>query len=76
MAYLHCPSCHRSAWLGDAAPHGARCRRCDAALTAVVGAAADPLLTAAVRARFGRDMRLDAGRGRFVRGSGPHRVAE
>jgi hypothetical protein len=33
-------------------------------------------LATAVRERFERDARLDIGRPRFVRDSGPHRVAE
>ena len=76
MPYLHCPSCHRAAWLRQAAGPGARCRRCDTRLTAVLSGGSDALLTAAVRARFARDARHEGGHRRFVRDSGPHRLAE
>jgi hypothetical protein len=75
MPYLHCPSCRRTAWLHTGVEPGLRCRHCDTALTPM-GAREARSLTAAVRQRFERDIRLDAGRPRFVRDSGPHRVAE
>jgi ribosomal protein S27E len=67
MPYLRCPRCRRTAWLDSTAEPDARCRHCDAALAAMPDGQAR-FLVAAVRERFARDARLQAGRRRFVRG--------
>jgi hypothetical protein len=66
MAYLHCPSCERTAWLESSTDAPLHCRLCDAELMPMPGTSARSLL-GALRARFDRDARLDAGRPRFVR---------
>jgi tRNA(Ile2) C34 agmatinyltransferase TiaS len=75
MPYLHCPHCQRTAWLQSTGEPGLRCRHCDATLTPMPEGDAR-FLAAAVRERFRRDERLNAGRPRFVRESRPHRLAE
>ena len=66
MPYLHCPGCHRTAWLRAGSAQQIACRHC--------GTALDPmsvnevrLLAGAVRERLARDARLNASRRRFVR---------
>jgi hypothetical protein len=66
MPYLQCPACHRTAWLRGEPGRDLTCRRCDTAL----GPLPDRdvrYLTRAVRERFARDARLNAGRPRFLR---------
>jgi ribosomal protein S27E len=75
MPYLHCPRCRRTAWLHSTAAPGMRCQNCDSVMSPMPSGEAR-FLAAAVRERFARDAQLDAGRPRFVRDSGPHRVAE
>jgi hypothetical protein len=66
MAYLHCPRCDRTAWLGSTTEPALHCHHCDTALAPMpVGRAR--ALVGALRARFERDARLDAGRTRFIR---------
>ena len=67
MPYLHCPHCHRTAWLLTTAEAGARCRHCDAALTPMPDGQARYLVSA-VRERFARDAQLELTRRRFIRG--------
>jgi hypothetical protein len=75
VPYLQCPHCRRTAWAAAGEP-AAACARCDAELTTLPGVDGN-LLVSAVRARFARDARSDAGRPRFLRASdGPHRLAE
>jgi hypothetical protein len=62
MGYLHCPGCAHLAWLDTTTEPPPRCHHCETALA--------PLPAPVVRSlqeRFERDMRLDAGRPRFVR---------
>jgi hypothetical protein len=65
-AYLHCPSCERTAWLDSTSEPALLCLHCETALTPMPGGYARRLI-AAVRRRFERDAELDAGRPRFVR---------
>jgi ribosomal protein L37AE/L43A len=67
VAYLHCPSCERTAWLDSSAEPPLCCSHCDSPL-APMAAQQVRSLTAAVLERFERDMRIDAARPRFVRG--------
>ena len=67
MAYLYCPHCDRTAWLDASTEPPLVCRHCHAELAPMPERRASSL-TAAVRQRFVRDMRLDASRPRFVRG--------
>ena len=73
MPYLHCPRCHRTAWLRARADAEIACRHCGTTLNPM---AADDAryLAGAVRERFARDARLNAGRPRFVRN--PQRLAD
>jgi len=64
MPYLHCPRCHRTAWLRAHSDRDLECRHCGTKLAAGGDAR---FLTGAVRERFARDARLTAGRKRFVR---------
>jgi hypothetical protein len=66
MAYLHCPSCERTACLDSTAEPVLLCRHCATALTPMPAGSVRRLI-GAVRERFERDARLDAGRPRFVR---------
>jgi ribosomal protein S27E len=66
MAYLHCPSCERTAWLDSTAEPALLCHHCDTALTAMPAGSVRTLV-GAVRERFEQDAVLDAGRPRFVR---------
>jgi len=66
LPYLHCPRCHRTAWLQAAAEDELACRHCGTTLNSVSRAELNAL-TGAVRERFARDARLNAGRKRFVR---------
>ena len=75
MPYLHCPRCHRTAWVSAPTAGEVTCRRCGTALDPMLAGEAR-FLAGAVRERFKRDARLSAGRPRFVRDSGPHRLAE
>ena len=67
MAYLHCPNCDRTAWLDLTTEPPLVCRHCHAALEPMSPRRACSLTTA-VLGRFERDMQLDAGHRRFVRG--------
>ena len=67
MAYLHCPNCERTGWLDASGEPPQHCRHCGAELTPMPSRHAASL-TMALRARFERDMSLEAGRIRFVRG--------
>ena len=66
MPYLHCPQCHRTAWVRTTREEPVECRHCgrelDLAPAGDVG-----YLTAAVRERFARDARNGASAKRFVR---------
>jgi hypothetical protein len=75
MPYLHCPGCRRTAWLTTGAERAVGCRYCGATVDPVVSERSRALARA-VRERFARDSRLHSGPPRFVRDSGPHRVAE
>lgn len=66
MPYLHCPRCHRTAWVRAEADRGVSCRHCGTKLGPLAGEEAR-FLAGAVRERFARDARLTAGRRRFVR---------
>ncbi len=67
MPYLHCPRCHRTAWMRSRKTEEAiACRHCGTTLTAVT-VDETAFLTGAVRERFARDARRNAGRTRFVR---------
>jgi hypothetical protein len=66
MAYLHCPSCERTAWLSSTSEPALLCRHCDATLTPMPARRVS-MLVGALRERFERDARLDAARPRFVR---------
>ncbi len=66
MAYLHCPNCDRTAWLDASSEPALLCHHCESVL-APMPARAARRLAGAVRKRFERDARLDAGRVRFVR---------
>ena len=66
MPYLHCPRCHRTAWLRADAREQLTCRHCGSTLDPMAGSDAR-FLTGAVRERFARDARLTAGHKRFVR---------
>ena len=66
MPYLHCPRCHRSAWLRADTEEAVACRHCGTTLSGMSHAELSAL-TGAVRERFARDARLNAGRKRFVR---------
>jgi hypothetical protein len=66
MPYLHCPACHRTAWLRGEAGRDETCRRCGTALGPIADGEAR-YLARAVRERFARDARLNEGRPRFVR---------
>ncbi len=66
MPYLHCPRCHRTAWTRAESEREISCRHCGTVLSPMAGSELR-LLTGAVRERFARDARLNAGRKRFVR---------
>ena len=66
MAYLHCPSCERTAWLDSTTEPPLVCRHCDSALTPMPARSASRLV-GALRRRLARDTLLDAARPRFVR---------
>jgi len=66
VSYLQCPQCHRTAWVQAVADDDAACRHCGAPLRAL-SRGEFAALTGAVRERFARDARRDAGRKRFVR---------
>jgi hypothetical protein len=74
MPYLHCPHCHRTAWLSAPPSAAVECRRCGTALDPL-GAHDARFLTAAVR-----DLRAQraASGARFMRGAGPpsHRAPQ
>jgi ribosomal protein S27E len=56
MPYLHCPQCHRTAWVRAQHTQPVECRRCGRALD--LAAAGDVgYLTTAVRERLRRDAR-------------------
>ena len=67
MPYLHCPICHRTAWLSNVPREPVACRRCGAALDPVSAGDAR-FLAGAVRdlrarePRFGRAARRTAPR--------------
>jgi hypothetical protein len=66
VAYLHCPSCHRTAWLGPAAEPRMACRDCGTTLGAVLSGEA-PFLSVAVRELHARDAVYATQGRRFVR---------
>ena len=66
MPYLHCPRCHRTAWVRAAGTDPIECRHCGRELE-LTPAGDMRHLTSAVRERFARDARLTAGAKRFVR---------
>ena len=66
MPYLHCPRCQRTAWVRSEAERGISCRHCGSKLSSLTGGEAR-FLAGAVRERFARDARLNAGRKRFIR---------
>ena len=66
MPYLHCPRCHRTAWLRTPAEGQLACRHCGSTLDPMAGGDAR-FLTGAVRERFARDARRSGGPPRFVR---------
>jgi ribosomal protein S27E len=73
MPYLHCPRCHRNAWLRAERAGDVACRSCGTTLTPAAGNET-AFLAGAVRARLARESRLTAGPPRFVRD--PQRLAE
>jgi ribosomal protein L37AE/L43A len=66
MPYLHCPDCHRTAWVRAGSAQQIACRHCGAAVNPM-SVNEDRRLVGAVRERFARDARLNAGRRRFIR---------
>ena len=66
MPYLHCPDCHRTAWVRSRYEEGVQCRQCGTTLSLMPGSEAR-YLTGAIRQRFVRESRLDAERPRFTR---------
>ena len=68
MPYLHCPHCHRTAWVRSIPATPPTCRGCGELLSDGIGDV--QLLTAAVRDRFARDAMRTADMRRFVRDSG------
>jgi len=66
VPYLHCPRCHRTAWLRSDTGQEIACRHCGTTLSPLEGSEAR-YLASAVRERFARDARLEPGRKRFVR---------
>ena len=66
MPYLHCPRCHRTAWLRVEAAQHITCRHCGTTLDPPAGSDTR-FLTGAVRERFARDARRGAGPPRFIR---------
>jgi hypothetical protein len=66
VAYLHCPSCDRTAHLDGSVEAALFCHHCGTPLAPMPARRARRLV-AAVRRRFERDAVLDAGRPRFVR---------
>jgi transcription initiation factor IIE alpha subunit len=73
LPYLHCPRCHRTAWLRANIDREVACRHCGTSLDAMASSDAR-YLAGAVRERFARDARLNAGRKRFIRD--PRRLAD
>ena len=65
MPYLHCPQCHRTAWVRAESTNPPPCRGCGEPLDDALGDV--QLLTVAVRERFARDSARTAGMARFVR---------
>jgi hypothetical protein len=66
MPYLHCPHCHRTAWVRAGFDGEVQCRQCDTPLALMPGSEAR-YLAGAVRARFARDARFETAQPRFVR---------
>jgi hypothetical protein len=66
VPYLHCPRCQRTAWLRTETGREVTCRDCGTAVHRMAGSDVR-YLAGAVRERFERDARLNAGRRRFVR---------
>ena len=67
MPYLHCPQCHRTAWVrAERSTAPVECRRCGRTLDLASAGDVD-YLTTAVRERFQRDARTAAAARRFVR---------
>jgi transcription initiation factor TFIIIB Brf1 subunit/transcription initiation factor TFIIB len=66
MPYLHCPRCHRTAFVRASFDDEIACRRCGTALGPMHDSELR-FLARAVRERLARDARLNAGRKRFVR---------
>jgi len=66
MPYLHCPRCHRTAWVRAESAKPLDCRRCGHELD--LSTAGDVrYLTSAVREHLAREARMDATARRFVR---------
>ena len=59
MPYLHCPQCHRTAWVRAGRSGPVECRRCGRDLDVASAGDVDHLTTA-VRERFRRDARSAA----------------
>ena len=68
MPYLHCPRCHRTAWVRERVTAEMACRHCGTALDALTGSDAR-FLAGAVRQRLARDARRTGGPPRFIRDS-------
>ena len=66
MPYLHCPQCHRTAWVRATREEPVTCRHCGRALD-LAPAGDVGYLTAAVRERFARDARAGGTPKRFIR---------
>jgi hypothetical protein len=73
MPYLHCPRCHRTAWLRTPGERETACRHCGTTLDPMAGSDVR-FITSAVRERFARDARRNSGPSRFVRE--PRRLAD
>jgi ribosomal protein S27E len=66
MPYLHCPGCHRTAWVRATSTGPIECRHCGRELE-LTPAGDVGYLTSAVREQFARDARASATMKRFVR---------
>jgi ribosomal protein S27E len=66
MPYLHCPRCHRTAWVRSGRDGKVECRQCGTTLSLMPGSEAQ-YLAGAVRARFAREARDGTERARFIR---------
>ena len=73
MPYLHCPRCHRTAWVRARAEGRIACGHCGTTLDATTGGDAR-FLAGALRERLARDARRSDAPPRFVRD--PQRLAD